>query len=237
MKWLGRGPDGFETSRVGAAVAIHADGYFLTAAHCVDSGPVLLLCARKGRPPIEVRGTVVWRGQERLTHCDLAIVHASVPPGELAKVMRWSADHRPPVGARVLVAGSGATGIRVAGGKVLRVESVEFDNDSGKLASNNRQADFPRYAPLQDVQVIYNDIPVLPGDSGGPVMLEDGTLLGIAVGGLLGEQERAIVLRPDTKWLEQAVATHRNWVARHGATEPRVESSTVGWLRLQQLQG
>ncbi len=233
--WVGVAADGSVTKQVSAAVPIGADGYFLTAGHCVGSGQCLLLCGRGELSPIEVLGTVIWNGLDSATPvdpgelppCDLAVVYAPSGREELLACMPWSVSATPPKGAHVLVGGAGATTIRLAGGVVLGSRACTF-KATGR-ATNGPGSE----APLQ-VHVIRCDAPLVPGDSGGPAILKGGTLLGVAVTTSAGGPPRSTLLRPDLEWLSQLLTQHRQWVTAHGTPAERAQPSALGWIRLQQ---
>lgn len=136
----------------GAALAIDARGYWLTAAHCVETGPILLV-TRSGSTTRHAQARVVWSGTADGEDLDLALLHAPIEP---FGVLRWSAT-RPSAGP-VLCAGSGLGSDRFSAGNIKGVGA--------------------RFADTGFV-LIYHDAPITPGDSGGPAIAPDGTLVGV----------------------------------------------------------
>lgn len=173
---------------IGSATAVAADGYFLTAAHCLHRQPVFLVISTPTGP----RGVicrVVWRPPPRAENlCDMAILKIDVPM-EYAFAM---ADNSDLVAGEPLVT---AGGNGEAGGHLL---SASPNNPS----------------PAYDVPFSYaiiHDIPLAQGDSGGPLTTLDGKLIGIeilATGLYLGPRQ-GIALRPDPLWLRRQIDNDR----------------------------
>src|SRR5690606_838667 len=64
----------------GCAAAVSADGYFLTAAHCVEDGPLQLVVWKHERP-VTVPARLVWSGHgPGKDRADLALVKADFRP-------------------------------------------------------------------------------------------------------------------------------------------------------------
>ena len=152
--WLASGIGGRTDADGGSAAPIAPDGYFLTADH--------VLARSEGRHVFVVRrvdgrlrgypARTVWRSAD----LDLALVHADLATPEF---YRWTPSNRwLPQGTPVMHAGV-ATGFR--GG-------------SGKLVSP-----LPPDAGLGRGVKFKHDIPLEPGDSGGPVVDAQGMLVGI----------------------------------------------------------
>ncbi len=233
--WVGVAADGSETRQVGSSVAIDADGYFLTAGHCVESGQCLLLCDRGDLPPIEILGTVIWNGlvsakpvaPDESRDCDLAVVYAPSGREMSLRCMPWSSGTSPRKGTHVLVGGAGATTVRLAGGRVTESASCVF-------VTEEKATDASVVSTQLQMQVIRCDAPLVPGDSGGPAMLQDGTLVGIAVATSADGPPVSTLLRPDLGWLGDLIDRHRE--SLRGIDVPRSEArpSALGWMRLQQ---
>lgn len=188
------------TSEIGAAAAISTDGYFLTAAHCIGTGRGLVIGAAPGRPARECDAVLVWSGKTAKPPVDLAVVWA---PGLDLPPFAWSTD-RVAMGTPILVSGSAARGLPMAGGEVVATDEL-----------------------LRSILV---DVPLLPGDSGGPCVLADGTLLGVVSTAMLTEDKSlGRVLRPDPAWLEDLLTRDRATRATQPRPTPRV--STAGTLR------
>jgi S1-C subfamily serine protease len=156
--WIG---DHFTHSRSpknvdgGSAVPITPDGYFLTADHVVASvggnRRVSVLLRRGGRLRA-FPARVVWRGSGG----DIALLHAAVATPDF---YRWTPGNQwLPQGTPVMHAGI-ATG---------------FSSSSGKLLTA-----VPPDSPRSRGCRFKHDIPLQPGDSGGPVVDARGLLVGV----------------------------------------------------------
>ena len=183
------------------ATAVTEDGYYLTAAHCVERGPVhLLVGADDGlafRP-----AEVVWSSRaEGYTEdwADLALIHieAERSAAALAAPFPWA-------GAAHLSPGTPAMAARmhVAGPASLR---------TGHLveASGRRPGPVP-------LTCLIHDLLLEPGYSGGPLVHPSGRLLGINVRAkdrvLLESGEWltvGVAVRPDAAAVERLIREHR----------------------------
>ncbi|MBL8753559.1 MAG: trypsin-like peptidase domain-containing protein [Planctomycetes bacterium] len=170
------------TKELGAGVPITDDGYFLTAAHCLQSGAALVVGRSPSGAMREVVADVVWNGAAQQPPTDLAVLWApglGVSPLALAPATPTAERGTP-----VVVCGSGASGLIVAGG------SVEAFARTGR-------------------ELVVN-VPVLPGDSGGPCATTDGAVLGIvSTAHMRDGTTTATVLVPDRAWLDGLLAEHR----------------------------
>ena len=140
---------------IGSAVAVAADGYYLTAAHCLDEKG-LRLVGYNGREIIfapEVR--TVWSGKDRGQ--DLALVHIAAEKSPYFPLADASGVYP---GAEVLVCGAGGLRLAQSAGKI----QVVRDRREG--------SSIPWKA-------VVHSAPLLKGDSGGPVMNEAGKLVGV----------------------------------------------------------
>jgi len=138
----------------GSAAPITSDGYFLTADHVLahmDGRNVFIIYGQGGRlAPAKAR--VVWRS----AHDDLALLHI---PVKTPYYYEWTQpDKWLPEGTR-LIHGGIATGFKSEDGKLGTTLAPE-----GGLTRNRR---------------FKIDIPLQPGDSGGPVVDAYGRLVGI----------------------------------------------------------
>lgn len=138
----------------GSAAPITPDGYFLTADHVLSklAGRHVFLICRQGGRLIPAKARVVWRSKS----ADIALLHV---PLSTPFFYRWTPPDRGlPVGNRV-VHGGISTGSR---------------SGSGKLATAlPPEGSFTRHRRFKI------DIPLQPGDSGGPVVNAYGQLVGI----------------------------------------------------------
>ena len=156
-EWLGRNfrqRDAPNDADGGTATPITADGYFLTADHVIrtaDERQIYIVQRRDGRLRASA-ARVVWRSADD----DLALLHSNVPS---AYHYRWTpSDAWLPRGLPVMHAGV-ATGFKDASGKL--VSAIPPDT---KFSGNRR---------------FKHDIPLAPGDSGGPVIDHRGLLVGV----------------------------------------------------------
>ncbi|MHC5005570.1 MAG: S1 family peptidase, partial [Planctomycetota bacterium] len=170
------------------------------AGHCVEAEPLNVM-VRSADGRFHVRpARVVWRGAAREPGSDLALVHVE---GVTLRPLRWCAREEAAPGRPVLVVGTGAIGPRSAGGKIVGEQR-------------------PGRAAPPGTTVHVTTIAVVPGDSGGPVVMASGELLGVAVElgiDLFGDEAQGIVARPDPAWLESVMNEDRE--VRGAAIGPR----------------
>jgi len=138
----------------GSAAPIAGDGYFLTADHVLarESGRnVFIIYGERGRMTTR-KARIVWRSKSS----DLALLHI---PVKTPYFYRWT----PP--DRWLSAGHGV----IHGGI-----STGFKSPPGKLSTS-----LSPQSPFTGSRRFKMDIPLEPGDSGGPVVDAYGQLVGI----------------------------------------------------------
>ena len=195
-RWVGRN---FKSSQApddadgGSAAPVSADGYFLTADHVLsdlDGRNIFLIYGQGGRlAPAKAR--VVWRSKGD----DLALLHI---PVATPYYYQWTAPDR------WLPAGTGV----IHGGI-----STGFRAGEGKLAT-----DLSPEGPFTGNRKFKIDIPLQPGDSGGPVVDAYGRLVGInSAVEFLVPMETAFFVdsegnRPSVRTLENLMKNDR---ARH----------------------
>lgn len=192
-QWVGNGFSASQTpgdADGGSATPIAPDGYFLTADHVlasVSGRNVFVLYGRKGRL-IPVKARVVWRSGGD----DLALLHI---PEKTPNYYRWTdAERWLPVGTKVMHGGI-ATG---------------FTSSPGKLGT-----DLAPETPFTGNRSFKIDIPLQPGDSGGPVVDAYGGLVGInSAVEFLVPMETAFFVdsegnRPNTRMIEDLIQTDR----------------------------
>lgn len=138
----------------GSAAPITEDGYFLTADHVLDRSDgrnVFIIYARGGRL-MTSKSRIVWRSQ----NSDLALLHI---PEKTPYFYNWTPPNRWLSPGHGVIHGGMATGFRSAPGRLraaLKPEGIMTGNRRFKI-----------------------DIPLRPGDSGGPVVDALGHLVGI----------------------------------------------------------
>lgn len=174
----------------GSATVISPDGYFLTADH--------VLARMEGRQVYVIHGVngeltprparVIWRSEQ----ADLALLHISASTPHYYQFT--AADKWLPVGTPV-VHGGIATG---------------FDSGWGRLGTSLRPE--TRFTGTRKFKL---DIPLQPGDSGGPVVDAHGGLVGInSAVEFLVPMETAFFVdseasRPNTRELQQIIDADR----------------------------
>ncbi len=141
---------------LGCAVPITDDGYFLTAAHCVDKAGSAILVVNTEKQLVRLPARVIWTAGKNRKQPDLALVHARVRPfASVALVEIGSLKN----GAHVYTSGLGAGGspnlvFGQSGGRILDIQPIR----RGGAGAIWRQ--------------FYHSAPLAPGDSGGPVIDE-----------------------------------------------------------------
>ena len=138
----------------GSAIPITTDGYFMTADHVLASSAdrnVFVIYGRSGRLGA-TQARIVWRSASS----DLAVLHAPIATPDH---YRWT-----PTNAWV----SRSTPVMHAG------IATGFKSPSGKLITG-----IPPETPFSGSRRFKHDIPLEPGDSGGPVVDANGLLVGV----------------------------------------------------------
>jgi len=185
----------------GSATPISPDGYFLTADHVLEriAGRNVFVLYGSGARLTPVKARVVWRSGG----ADLALLHI---PVSTAAYYHWTpAGSWLPEGSRVIHGGI-ATGSASASGKLATSLAPE-----GAFTGDRK---------------FKIDIPLQPGDSGGPVVDAHGALVGInsAVEYLVPMETAFFVdseaSRPNLRRLESRLRTDR---ARNSPTLRSVE--------------
>jgi len=186
-----------------SAVAVSADGYFLTAAHCLDEGACTLVAMARDGHLCMAPARIVWCGLQEKNGPDIGLIHAGLTPAGTMPLAGFPPDQK---GTPVFTGGFGARGrfggrAGVSGGFVLQAGSVQ------QLASGARWCE------------IFHDAPLAPGDSGGPLIDEAGRLLGIntQIRGKWKYHEQAMALSnykgvavcPDAAWIQALMAADR----------------------------
>ena len=174
----------------GSAAPIAPDGYFLTADHVLSrmaGRHVFLICGQGGRlVPTEAR--VVWR----TTSGDLALLHI---PVKTPYYYQWTPPDRWLAAGNGVIHGGISTGLKTSDGKLgtaLAPEGAFTRTRSFKI-----------------------DIPLQPGDSGGPVVDAYGRLVGInSAVEYLVPLETAFFIdsegnRPNTRLIASLIQTDR----------------------------
>ncbi len=207
---LKKSEDGFS---MGSAVPISADGYFLTAAHCVEEPePLTLVAVTKDKSLARATARIVWTAGRVQEEPDLALIHADIQPHgfyALADPAKVKDD---------LAVGAGAWSM--------------FGEESGErsLAAGNILSVVPLKTPTHGClgRKVYHDVPLCHGDSGGPLISPDGYLVAInsRVGAWPHTMARLFLhcdgskgkplsgyassgIAPDAAWLQRLIAADR----------------------------
>ena len=156
-RWVNRN---FVTSQApgdadgGSAAPIAPDGYFLTADHVlsrVAGRNVFLICGQGGRLA-PARARIVWRSGPS----DLALLHI---PVKTPSYYRWTPPDQWLPAGNAIVHGGISTGFKTGGGKLGTSLAPE--------------------GPFTGTRKFKMDLPLQPGDSGGPVVDAHGALVGV----------------------------------------------------------
>ena len=219
---------------LGSAAAVSDDGYFLTAGHNILNYQPLVLVAIVSNQSgvLQVRRApvrVVWAPDNPAIAPDIAVVYADI--GQL-DAFEWVAAP-PDVDTGIVTAGWPLTylemnsgGTRMSGGRILSVTRRDGFRSS------------PSYS------VIQHNAPIVPGDSGGPVLDGKGRLIGInsavewgipvsqwlgivfglAPGQVNVREYVATAIMPDPVWLRELIENDRRRMV-NGATSPVAQPS------------
>ena len=203
-----------EGAAYGSAVPVAKDGYFLTAGHCVDGQhPTLVTFEIKAGNyhMVKADARVIWRGDGASGEPDLALIHAPVRVGKVFRLVDFNK-----LRSREAIAATGWSGI--SKGRPLSVSAA------GRILAVSEPIG---EAPDLVWHAIRHDLPIRPGDSGGPLIDWNGKLVGINAGlGLsplnrlrsLANLERfrdryagyrAIAYHPDPSWLARTIQRDR----------------------------
>jgi S1-C subfamily serine protease len=131
----------------GIAVAIAKQGYFLTAAHCVENANVNLMIAFHSEPISFKPARVVWLSKEY----DIALISIGKPLKTFFEMAQNIPDHN-----SIAIAGGF---LKHSAGRVLSLSKTSTTDDGLMLINHN--------------------CPIVDGDSGGPLITQNGFLLGI----------------------------------------------------------
>lgn len=174
----------------GSAAPITGDGYFLTADHVLSrmaGKNVFVFYGRAGKL-VSNKARVVWRSES----ADLALLHV---PAKTPYYYHWTPpDQWVPAGTEVIHGGI-STGFKTGAGKLNSSISPE--------------------GPFTGSRKFKIDIPLLPGDSGGPVVNARGDLVGInsAVEFIVPLETAFFIdsecVRPNTKTIERLIREDR----------------------------
>ncbi|HEY4247927.1 MAG TPA: serine protease [Lacunisphaera sp.] len=153
---------------MGKAVAIDSRGYFLTAAHVVRHGPVTVFFG-EGLTLKPFQARIVWCGDNEPTRPDLALIHIDA---SVSTTFAWTQDSH--VGDIVLAVGPNLASTQ----RTWKSCTKNFSDGlmAGKILAEPDSAK----AQIQ-TNILTDDLPLHPGDSGGPLTDDQGRLVGINI--------------------------------------------------------
>lgn len=178
---------GDDKADAGSAVPVTADGYFLTAAHCVEKAPLWIVLRTEDNQPERFAARIVWVGDESIGGPDLALVHIDAPTPRYLTV-----DDKPSLPKQVLCCGSGIGSLRWCAGHGVSVGGGSY-----------------RGVPCT---LTVHTSPVSLGDSGGPAVDAAGAFIGVNIEvevQLDGTDAHATAIRPGEQWLRDRIAEDR----------------------------
>ena len=144
---------------MGSAVPVSDDGYFLTAAHNLEGiSSLILLAPAKTKVPGVSRARVVWKSGSVKDGPDLALIHVPLAP---FAPMTMAQPATLEAGTPVLASGYASNKPGQSGGRILSLSKMEGAGDGARWRRLGHSA------------------PLAHGDSGGPLMGADGSLLGV----------------------------------------------------------
>jgi S1-C subfamily serine protease len=185
---IGENPGG--ELRISEAVAVDAGGYFLTAAHCIESAELHLFYFDGSHVRVASPRVVAVR-KDKL-HDDFAVLHVQ---GTTRCVFEW-AEGQLLDGLEVAAAVGGGPDEPRSKGLIVSAPQCL----AGRIMS---------VAPSDSIAMrILHDLPLRPGDSGGPLATAEGKLIGINTGvrvSWLGEAV-GMAVRPDPRWVRRQIA-------------------------------
>ncbi|WAC19544.1 serine protease [Luteolibacter sp. SL250] len=199
---------------IGSAAAVAADGYYLTAAHCLNDKGLRLISYTGGGLLYTQEVRTVWSGEDM--GMDLALIH--IPANGLASFALTDARALQP-GVEVLAGGVGGLKYGQSAGSILSVR------DKGEGSGSNWK-------------VVVHSAPLIQGDSGGPVMNGAGTLVGVtSTGGAFGlglpgiqwvHAYRAGAIWVDPVWIRGVISADRRSQRAEGGPVFRVKPVPPG---------
>jgi S1-C subfamily serine protease len=172
------------------AVAIDSRGYFLTAAHCLNEPSIYLIYFDGQSAQIAVP-RIVAKIQDCDKQLDFAVIHVDAT---LPYVFEWSSSKELMPGRVAVAAGSGSLHAD-SDTQALCTEMCMGGKISSTIVAGNGAA------------IIYHDLPLRPGDSGGPLATVVGNLLGLETGVRVAWTGTAtsVAVRPDPVWVAHVI--------------------------------
>ncbi len=183
----------------GSAAPISGDGYFLTADHVLSrmaGRNVFLICSQGGHL-VPTKARVVWQSKS----ADLALLHI---PVKTPYYYQWTPPESWLAAGNGVIHGGISTGFRPGGGKLSTALAPET-----------------WFTLTRKFKI---DIPLQPGDSGGPVVDAYGRLVGInSAVEFLVPMETAFFMdsegnRPNTRFMDRLIQKDRAQIRGQNST-------------------
>lgn len=187
---------------IGSGALITADGYILTAAHCAEHPPITIIAMNSAKSIGTYPVRIVWEGVPRDAQTDFALLKID---GDTFDYFTFADDLDFSAGSPVLAVGLGLQTTRSSGGMILA------------------RAEPGLITPDNIATVVEVDNPILPGDSGGPVITSSGALLGVS--SVLqfyfdGSERIGFISRPSRAFIQRLIEEDRARRAPSPATMP-----------------
>jgi serine protease Do len=182
---------------LGTAIPVTADGYYVTAAHCLSGleggapASLVSLVVTNGRDIRHGPARLVWMSDQG----DLALLHSKAAPFD---VLGWeTAESRPD--STVVASGYES----VIGAAALGQPGGYAGPSAGLYRGRGRTT--------SDFSEVLHDAPLAPGDSGGPLVTGSGKLIGVntRITGGLFRRGWSVALQPDAARLRTLIEADR----------------------------
>ncbi len=176
------------------ASAIATDGYFLTAAHCVGD-PVNYLVNFDGHTARIGIPRVVAKVTDRRTCLDLALLHVDA---KLAEAFVWADRDAIAIGGPVIAVGNSEPALLDDKHLLLKPACL-----AGHITAVKQLTD--------GAMMVSSDAPAREGDSGGPLLDQNGRLIGIQAK-IRADWRRnltSLAFQPDRAWIDRVIKRDR----------------------------
>lgn len=183
-----------------AAAAVDSRGYFVTAAHCLESDEFTLTFPGPDGP-VAVRPRVVWSGRPSVFGFDFALLHA---PSGVDQVFEWA--DAPEVGDVAISCGAVIDALQEDG--VPMIVEVMVEPTGGHILKRLSRS----IGHDMKYDLLLHDCPIIRGYSGGPLVNREGKLVGINFGGRTrwplrwnDRMRYSNAIRPDLEWIQRLI--------------------------------
>jgi len=191
---------------LGHAVAIDTNGYFLTAAHCVDF-PVNYLVYSDGESASIGVPRIVTKISGPSRKLDLALIHVNARVPDIFALDSANDSRR---GSPVMAVGSSQ----------VQLLSCSLTN-WGVLKNVCFAGHVLSVSHLHDgSEIVYGNLPTRSGDSGGPLVSTNGTLMGVHVGEWTGWpwRNKSIAVLPSQSRITKIIQEDDQHLTNHPQT-------------------